>query len=275
MRGTRLAWLLAVTCSVVANTAQAQDDYDGPWEKFSLSVGGFLTETDTTIQINSESLGVGAVVELEDVLGVERSFSTYRIDATYRFGQTRRHEIEFHHFSSKRSGDKTLDEELQIGDIIFPADTGVITDFEMTFTNVDYVYNFLLDDRVRFGVSAGLHTTGFRLKVAETGGVNVEDQEFTAPLPMVGLRLGVLLSERWRFRTDVNLFYIEFDNYTGRLGDIVVAVEYNPWKNFGFGAGLNAINYRVEAEPDADLTDLNGQVKFQLNGVMFYGKYFF
>jgi hypothetical protein len=275
MRGTRLAWLLAVTCSVVANTAQAQDDYDGPWEKFSLSVGGFLTETDTTIQINSESLGVGAVVELEDVLGVERSFSTYRIDATYRFGQTRRHEIEFHHFSSKRSGDKTLDEELQIGDIIFPADTGVITDFEMTFTNVDYVYNFLLDDRVRFGVSAGLHTTGFRLKVAETGGVNVEDQEFTAPLPMVGLRLGVLLSERWRFRTDVNLFYIEFDNYTGRLGDIVVAVEYNPWKNFGFGAGLNAINYRVEAKPDADLTDLNGQVKFQLNGVMFYGKYFF
>ena len=266
--------LAAASLVLLAGAAQAQDEYNGPWERFSLSVGGFLTETDTTVQVNSESLGVGAVIDLENVLGVERSFNTYRIDVRYRFGETRRHEIEFDYFSSERTGDKILDDDLQIGDAFFPAGTGVVTEFDMRFAALDYVYNFLMDDRVRMGLSVGLHTTGIGLKVAEAGGSKGEDQSFTAPLPMLGFRSDVILTPRWRMKIELNLFYLEFDKYTGRLGDTFVGVEFLPWKNFGFGAGINHINYRVEVESGSDI-DFNGRVEFQLTGLLIYGKYFF
>jgi hypothetical protein len=83
----------------------------------------------------------------------------------------------------------------------------------------------------------------------------------------------VLLTERWRLKTDINLFYIKIDEFTGRLGDTYVGLEYIPFRNFGFGAGLNGISYRVEA--DDDLADFSGELKFQLTGFMIYGKYFF
>jgi hypothetical protein len=257
-----------------AGQAHAQDTYDLPWEKFAISVGGFATESDTTVQINSE-LGVGAVVDLENALGVERSFQTYRIDAKWRLGERRRHEIELHYFDSKRTGAKKLNQEIEIGDQVFPIDAEVSTEWNLEFINLDYVYNFLMDDRVRLGVSAGLHTTGIGLKVEEVGGAKVEEDEFTAPLPMLGLRSEVILAPGWRLRMDLNFFYLEYEEFTGSLSDTYVGVEWLPWKNFGFGLGINHINYDVEADGDSKLGDINGSIEFQMSGLLLYGKYQF
>ncbi|UCH49103.1 MAG: hypothetical protein JSU95_04745, partial [Betaproteobacteria bacterium] len=248
-----------------------------PWDKFAIQFGGFVTTSDTTLQLNSDTLGLGAVINLENVLGVESSFSTYRLDARYRFGETRRHELEFHYFTSERDGSQTLDRDTIIGDIEFKAGDGVFTEFELQFANIDYVYNFLMDDRVRLGVSVGLHTTGIRLAVASTNGVDREEEEFTAPLPMLGFRSEVILAKRWRAITDLNLFYLEYDQYTGRLADIYFALEWRPWKRFGLGAALNAIDYEVEANSDADLAlgGWNGQLEYRMSGFLLYGKYFF
>ena len=98
---------------------------------------------------------------------------------------------------------------------------------------------------------------------------------FTAPLPMIGLRSEILLTERWRLKMDFNFFYLEYDNYTGQLSDALMAVEYRPWKNFSLGAGINSIDYTVEADTDDTIVGLNGQIEFKLTGFMLYGKYFF
>jgi len=258
-----------------AGVVHAQTEENQPWDKFGVSVGGFITRSSTTVQLNSSTLGVGAVVDLENTLGVETDFQTYRIDMNYRFGESRRHEIEFHYFDSKRTGDRTLDQDLQIGDLIFPAGTGVNTEFNLMFANVDYVYNFLMDDRMRIGASAGLHTAGIGLKIQETGGQKVEDEEFTAPLPMIGLRSEFLLTPRWRLKMDFNFFYLEYDNYTGSLSDSIIAVEYRPWKRFGIGAGVNNVNYNVQADTDDAIVGLNGEIEFNMTGLLLYGKYFF
>jgi hypothetical protein len=136
-----LVELAVAGLALLAGTAHAQGE-DGPWAKFSIAVGGFVTESDTEFQINSKNLGVGAIVDLENALGVERTFRTYRVDANYRLGETRRHEIELHYFDSRRTGDKTLEEDLQIGDVVFPKGTGVTTVFDLQFVNLDYVYHF-------------------------------------------------------------------------------------------------------------------------------------
>ena len=258
-----------------ASIAHAQTDDTKVWPKFEFAVGGFVTNDDTSIQINSTTLGAGVNVDLEDALGIDATTRTYRIDLLYRFGETRRNEIEFHYFDNKRDGSKVLEEDIQVGDEIFPAGTGVNSDSSLTFYNIDYVYNFLMDDRVRLGGSIGLHTTGIKLDISESGGGKATSQDVTAPLPMVGLRLDVVLTKHWRMKTNLNLFYIEYDNYTGRLSDTFVGVEYAPWKHFGLGAGVNAINYYIEADGGSDFTSFNGSLEYRLTGLMFYGKYFF
>ena len=274
MRSVARLSIRIILAFVFAGPALAQDPRTGPWERFSISVGGFITESDTTVQINSNTLGVGAVLDLENVLGVERSFQTYRIDAKYRIGQTRRHEIELHYFNSQRDGNKALEQDIQIGDQIFTVGTSVSTEWELQSLNIDYVYNFLMDERVRLGLAAGVHTTGIRLKVAENTRNRVEQEEFTAPLPMFGFRSEVILARNWRLRTDLSVFYLEYDQFTGRLADGFIGIEWNPWKNFGFGAGANAVRYSVEADGE-DLANFSGEIEYNLTGLLLYGRYFF
>lgn len=260
---------------LLSGEAFAETEYGGPWEKFRLSVGGFTSRSDTTLQVNSGALGVGTVINLEDALGVETNFRTYRVDSAYRFGETRRHEAEFHYFDATRRGGKALEKDITIGDKTFTAGTLTVTEFNLEFVNVDYVYNFLLDDRVRLGASVGIHTTKVGLRIDSSSGGVLEDESFTAPLPVIGLRGDFILTPKWRFKTDVNLFYLEYDNYVGRVSDTYVGIEYLPFKHFGIGAGVNSVSYRIEADRDSTGTDLNGMVKFQLTGFMLYGKYSF
>jgi len=267
--------LAGASLVLLTSVAHAQTDNGNVWPKFEIAIGGFVTQDNTELQINSETLGAGVNVNLEDALGIDSSSNTFRVDALYRFGERRRHEIEFHYFDNKRNGSKVTDKDYQIGDNFYPAGTGVNTDTQLTFYNLDYVYNFLMDDRVRLGGSIGLHTTRIKFAIAENGGGNAESEDVTAPLPMIGLRLDVVLAKHWRMKTAVNVFYIEYDNYMGRLSDSFIGIEYAPWKHVGLGAGVNAINYEIEADGDSDFTSFNGSFKYQLSGILFYAKYFF
>ena len=268
-----------LACGAFALGCGAAQAADGnlPWEKGSLSIGGFITNSSTDLQINSDSLGVGAVVDLEDTLGVSSDKSTWRLDGFWRFGNTRRHQIDFTYFDSRRSGNRVLDESIQIGDEVFPINARVDTEFDLRFINVNYSYAFFQDDRVRLAGAVGLHTTGVELKLKEVGGAaNVEEESFTAPLPAVGLRGDIALTERWRLKAGLDVFYLSTGGYTGVLSDALLAVEWLPFKHVGFGAGLNAINIKVDADGDDDYgLDLNGQLKFRFTGAMLYIKAFY
>jgi hypothetical protein len=262
--------------AAVAGVTFAQNPNGEPWDKFSIGIGGFSSRTNSEIQLNSETLGLGAVIDLENTLNVERSFDSIRLDTFYRFGETRRHQVELHIFESKRNGDRTLTEDLQIGDKVFPAGSTLHSELDLTFINVDYAYAFFQDDRVRIAVSGGLHSTKVGLKIDTTSGSISESESFTAPLPTVGLRLDVSLAEKWKLRSAANLFYIEYDNFTGGLADTYLGVEWNPFQHVGFGLGYNSITYRVEGDGTASNgLDYNGQINMDINGLLFYARYFF
>jgi len=272
---TRLSRVV-ITCGLLAlsvGTVQAQGAL--PWEKGSIQIGGFITSTDTEMRVNSSSDAVGAVVNVEDTLGVGSEKSTYRVDGFYRFGETRRHQIDLHYFDSRRSATKVLDRTIDIGDTTFPVGATVSTEFNLKFVNVDYSYAFFQDDRVRLSVAGGLHTTGVKFKV-DSPPTLFEDESFTAPLPVVGLRGEVIVTERWRLKGSADAFYLEYDQFTGLLADTSLAVEYLPFKHAAFGLAVNNIRMNVESDGDnAEGTDLNGELKFNFVGLLMYARYLF
>jgi hypothetical protein len=271
-RGLRSVWLAALLSGAVG--AQAQEQGTQPWERASLSIGGFVSTTNSELQLNSDTLGAGAVVDLENGLDLDSSYTSYRIDGFYRFGSTRRHQIEAHYYRSNRDGERLLDQTYQIGDTVFPAGSGVTTDMDVWFLNVNYAYAFLQDDRVRLAAAVGLHTTGISFKISGTG-IGVEEEDVTAPLPVIGLRGDVALTQRWRLWAAADVFYLEYDAFKGALLDTGIGVEYLPFKNLGFGLGLNAVRYRLEADGGEDLADINGEVRYDFAGALLYLKFFF
>jgi hypothetical protein len=272
----RTAGFLALALALSGvGTAAAQSDYTGPWERGSLQLGGFISTTNSEFQLNSETLGAGAVVDLENGLGIDADYRSFRVDAFYRTGQSRRHQWELHYYESNRDGERVLDQDYQIGDTVFTAGTGVTSNLDLWFANANYSYAFLQDDRVRLSGSVGVHTTGIKFEVSAPG-LGEEAESVTAPLPVLGARFDVVLSERWRFKSSLDVFYLAFDNYRGALLDSSLAVEYLAFKNVGFGLGFNAVRYRVEADEEGGLGgEWNGEIRYDFAGALLYAKLYF
>jgi opacity protein-like surface antigen len=273
---TSKLWLIACPLSLLASgTAAAQDTYSGPWEKASIALGGFISTTKSQFQLNSDTLGIGTMVDLEDGLGLDSDYTSFRVDAFYRLGSTRRHQLEFHYYQSNRDGSRVTQQDYQIGDTVFPAGTGVNSELDLWFANVNYSYAFLNDDRVRLAASVGVHTTGIKFKVSSSGLGN-ESEDVTAPLPVIGARFDVVLSEHWRFKSGVDVFYLQYENWRGALVDSGLGVEYLPFKHVGFGLGFNTVRYGIKADESGELGgNWSGQLRYDFAGALLYIKAFY
>jgi hypothetical protein len=269
--------LLAGLVSLAGGALAAPVPTGGQWDKFNIQLGGFTSRSTSELTLNNTNTGIGVAIDLENGLNVESRFDTVRLDTLYRWGQTDRHQVEFHYFSNDREGVRTLDQDITIGDVTYKAGETLTTGLDLTFANIDYAYAVVNDDRVRFALSAGLHLTSIGLDITSTAGSGFQEAEdVTAPLPVIGLRLDVALAKNWKLKSRTDLFYLEFDQFTGGLSDTYLGVEWNPFKHVGFGLGYNNVVYRIEAEgTDAAGLGFSGKVEMNISGLLLYAKYFF
>ena len=273
IRGALLAGLVTLAGGAFA----APVPTGGQWDKFNIQLGGFTSRSSSEITLNNTNTGVGVAIDLENTLNVQSKFDTVRLDTLYRWGQTDRHQIEFHYFESNREGVRTLSQDITIGNIDYKAGETLTTGLDLSFANVDYAYAVLQDDRVRIALSAGLHVTSVGFKIdSDIGSGLQEDESFTAPLPVIGFRLDVAMAKNWKLKSRIDLFYLEYDEFTGGLADTYFGVEWNPFKRVGFGLGYNNVVYRVEAEgTDSAGLGWSGKVDMNITGLLLYAKYFF
>ena len=118
------------------------------WDRFSVSLGGFIALTNTSIRLGSKQLGIGIDINLEDALGMEVSNFVFRSDAIYRIGERKRHSLKANYFSFTRSAYKVLEAEIEIGDHIFPIGSEIDSRFDMFILNIAYDYSFYSDERI-------------------------------------------------------------------------------------------------------------------------------
>jgi len=242
---------------------------DGPWEKWSLSLGGFAASLSNDVRIGTP--GVGAEINLEETLGLESSETVFRVDGAYRFGSSRRHRMDLTWFDLSREATRTLTDDINVDGTNYPVGTTVDSEFDLAFYNVRYSYSFLQDDRVDFAGSVGLHVTDLGLAVRATG-IGTAGDAVTAPLPMIGARLDVALTEKWFMRSSVELMYVEVDDFKGQISDMLMAAEYRAWKKFALGAGLNAVRMALEVDDESSGVNFEGSFNSDFVGLILYGK---
>ena len=58
---------------MLCQPAYAADDFAGPWERFSVSLGGFGALSSSDVRVGTNVLGAGLDIDVEDALGMSTS----------------------------------------------------------------------------------------------------------------------------------------------------------------------------------------------------------
>jgi hypothetical protein len=273
---------LAVSLSIPVLAEEGTDPKSYPWKRGYLNFGYFFASLDSSFRLGETNLGVGVGVDVEELLGLDTSDQSWRIDAGYRFGKTRRHKVEFGWLKFDRTGTKTLDEVVEIPPELGGGTAGpgqVTSIFNFDIFKLKYEYSFVFDKRADLNLGIGLFVMPIEFGILGTvGGVGDAgvQEEITAPLPVVGLGFDFAITPKWFIRQQMDLFYLEIGDFAGGIADINLALEWLPWKHFGFGLGLESMRVKVEAKgSDYPGVDFKGDVEFTYFGAQLYVKAFF
>jgi hypothetical protein len=244
--------------------AAAQEDL--PWERYGINLGVFFADSDPELRFDSDRLGIGTTIDLENTLGMDTEDLSYRIDAFWRFGSTLRHQLEVRYFNVDNQGTRTLDLGSRIGDVLFPEGLTVNSQLEVEFINVDYSYAFFQDERIRLAGAIGAHTIGLDFNIDAPRRARTVSETFTAPLPVFGLRGDFIITPYWRFRASADFVYIPLDEYDIAVTDTLLALEYTPFEYAGIGLGLNNLRYKIASTA----ADVDGKARLEFLGALAY-----
>ena len=122
------------------------------------------------------------------------------------------------------------------------------------------------------GIAGGLYGMSVDFKMrSETSG-NIDETDFTVPLPVIGLRANFALTPKWFIRQSFDYFYINIGDYEGQLIDLGVALEWNALKYLGLGIGYNFVGMDLKYSGDDDFLD---EIDMSYGGVQAFAKLYF
>jgi len=245
------------------------------WERFSFILGGFFTGLSSDMIIGVDQVGLGISLNLEQALGLESTTLAFRSELEYNFGKRNRSSARIRYFGLYRNANKILDSEIEIGDQIFPIGTELTSRFDLMIFKANYDYTFFMDDRVKLSFTVGLFIMPISFSTSALG-LSEEAVYFVAPLPVLGLRTGFAIAPKVFLKQSIEVLYLEISSFKGGILDFSINIEYNPWKHFGFGLGINAYQLNIIGDKNHNsLIDFNGSVKTGYTGLLFYGKFYF
>jgi hypothetical protein len=235
-------------------------------EKFSVSLGVFLTERDSQTRVDGSIPNSGTPVDLENDLGFDKSDTVFRLDGYYRFND--KHRIDFSVFDLSRSASKQIQTEIDWNDTIYPIDTAVDASLDLAIYKLAYTWSFMRRDSGYLGLTAGLYTADIGTSLSAESIGRSSSSGFTAPLPVVGLRGQYDLSERWSLRGSAEIFAIEYGDFSGSLYDLYASVDYQVTDHVALGAGVNLVNINV----GVNKPNLDGDLDWRYDGGLLFLK---
>ncbi len=244
-------------------------NWRGNWETGAIIGGGGIVFFDSDLRIGAGS--VNTTLNLEDDVGLDKSESVWRAGAFYRLG--RRHRFDFDWYNVERSGSQRLTAGITVDDEFIGVNELLDTKFGIELYKINYQFNFWKDSVNEIGLMLGGYVAkiNYFLALPEQGRV-LEEDDTTAPLPVIGLRHTTALTEKLRTTWAFNAFFLEVDDWDGELFDVVFGAEYNIWKYLGAGASFNFFSASLE---NKDRSGFNGKFDYDVANFLLYGKLYF
>ena len=253
-----------VMISLTVPAAQAADE-----DRFSLSLGIFLTDRDSETRLDGSSGMPGSDVDLENDLGLDSFDSVFRVDGYFRFNK--KHRFDFSAFNLSRAASTQIQKDIDWNDTLFPVDAVIESNFDLTIYKAAYTWSFLQREKGYIGITAGLYIADFRNSLLAPSLGEREISDSTAPLPVLGLRGEYHLSEKWSFRASGEVFAFEYDDYDGQLFDAYAGLDYQIFRHMAIGVGINSVRFNIGIAKE----NINGKLDWQYIGGLVFFKFDF
>ena len=247
-----------------------------PWERASVKLGAFFSTFDSNVGF-SPGGGLSTTLNAEDTLGLDSSLTVFRLDALYRIGRQRKHQVDFSYASYHRSGETILQGPIDIGGgIIIPA-VQISSELNFDVIRLNYSYAFIQTEHVRVAGGLGLYVLpieyGLEYEVGTTP-PELQPRGITVPVPALALRADFRIVGDLYVTTELSGLYLNLSGFEGTLFDAAVAVEYRIWKHLALGVGYNGMLVDIRALPGSDYpgADAFVDVDVSFHGAMVFAK---
>jgi len=243
-----------------------------PWRDVEIKLGGYLAAIDSRFDVERSS-GVGTSVDAEDLLGLDNSVLSLRLEASVALAP--RHRLHLDIFDVSRSSSVTLGRDLTFDGSTFPVGTDVDSRMGLQVFDLTYGYSLFQDDRIDLAVTFGIHglRTAIRLDAPNLG---VQEERFFLPIPLPGFRFDVALTPKLWLRQRAEFLWVGVNNYQGLMTDVSLGVEYALFDHVALGLGYNTVRMKLRMENDSfPAVDFTGEFDFQFAGLQFYLNVFF
>jgi opacity protein-like surface antigen len=243
--------------------AAAPDPWAAP---FSIQIGAFDAQADTSIRLDSTSGNHGTSVSFEGDLGGEDRKTTPSFDMLWRFSP--RHAMEISVISLRRDGDTILRGTLNFGDHTFPVNTAIHSTFDSDIARIAYRWSFVHDDRAEMSVLLGAHWTRMKTSVSATGtsaSIN-EEASVDYPLPTLGLRGSFRMGENWRVTGFGQLLKLKINEYDGEVINFGGGIEWAFTPAMYAGLGYDYYKYNLSSTKER----ARGEFNYEFDGPKLY-----
>jgi hypothetical protein len=260
----------AVCCALLSMSAlSAAQAQPADFDRFSISVGGFLTNRDSKTRLDGEVPESGTPVDLESDLGFDKSDTVFRVDGVFRFNE--KHRIDASAFDLSRSASKRIQKDIEWNGELFPVDVQVEGNLDLSIYKLAYTWSFLRRDRGYLGATAGLYVADVSSSLAAESISRSTSGGVTAPLPVVGLRGQYDLAEKWSLRGSAEIFAIEYGDFSGSLYDVYAGLDYQLFERLALGLGINSVKINV----GVDKGNFSGDLDWRYDGGLLFLKFDF
>jgi hypothetical protein len=238
--------LFVLALAVLAWSVEAQEVPRHPalTDRTYFGAGAFFPKTNTEAQLQNNATGVGASIDFEQSLDMERSKTVPSFFGRWRIGE--RWRIDAEYFALNRSSERTLDRELQWGDQTFPVNAQVAAKFNFSDLRVSAGYAFFRTTDKEFGAGLGLHMASYDVSLTSNS-TGTDGEDVLAPLPVLSLYAQVALTDRWALGSRLDRFSLSYGKYDGSITSLAVDLVYQPFRHFGVGAGYRGLFIKVDA----------------------------
>ena len=176
--------------------------------------------------------------------------------------------LEVSYFWTSRIRSKSIDQDTQWGDVVYPANTRVASELNFSDLRTSVGYSFYKTSDKELGVGFGLHLLGWEASLS-TPTQGTKKGDVLAPLPVLSIYGGFALDEQWSVGARLDAFSLTYAQYHGGVTVLGLNLQYQPFRHVGFGLRYTALFLNFSAT-SSGLGSFQGKLNQNLQGPSFY-----
>jgi len=254
----KVLFLLTAALFSIASMAVAHEEDDPQvnrvlGDKFSIRLIGGLVDLNTDV---AAGRSLGALIDVEDLLGFDEQFSTFGLEGFWRFSKNGKHALRLKYGNFDRDAYKAVEGTIPIFDLDFFGE--LASNFVNQVATVEYQFSFINHQKTEAGITAGFGFYKYELSIAGQIliGDNPDEAEFRnesvgviAPVPAIGFYINQALRQNLILEIRTSAIDLEIGEHSGRIFSTWASVTWYFARHWGVGVGLSGSDIAYEKQP--------------------------